>query len=190
MKQIISIIFCIVFIFTLAGCGGGKYPLNGIWSGQFTDDNVSFNVSVAFIDDYCFAFNESSVDEMKYTYEKSKGTLTDTNRYEIHFSVKNNIMNYTVEGRDIVLNRDKSAKPAPDAIKGVWKDAEGVRIMAFVNDYAFLSNGRINAYGFHSFDNNEGFFITNKYQLQTWFFVDGEKINAIINGSEYTFFKM
>jgi len=194
MKRITTIFLITTFLLILTSCSSGSsanYPLNGIWAGVLETEYQRIKISLAFIDDLCFAFNETEfgtdTERMSYTYMNGKGTLSSTNNFEVEFTVEDDSLNYTVDGRNLLLKKDTESDPAPDVIKGVWRDAENIRFLAFVNDKVFMSNGRINTYGIFNFFDNEGFFITVRPQFHAEFVVTGSEMEAVINNSFYKF---
>jgi len=193
MKRTI-IILITTFLLILTSCSSGSsanYPLNGIWTGVLETDYQKIKISLAFIDNLCFAFNETEfgtdTERMNFSYINGKGTLSSTNNSEIEFTVEGDTLNYTVEDRSLILKKDTESEPAPDSIKGVWRDSENIRFLAFVNDKVFMSNGRINTYGLFTFYDDEGFFITIRPQFHAEFVVMGNEMEAVINNSFYKF---
>jgi len=134
MKQKITLILCTVFIMMLAACGGGKYPLNGVWSGDVYDEDVL----VVFADEFCFVIMDNDVEKLSYTYEKGEGTAKLWGE-QINFKVKGNSMTLTYDGEEEIFTKDTKAKAAPKNIGGVWYGPNKwyfvcVNDMLFIND--------------------------------------------------------
>jgi hypothetical protein len=170
------VIFCLLVILALMGCGGGKYPLNGIWTASYDGDQVS----IAFIDNLCFLIRDTDVDGATYIFANKEGFLLGRDGDNNSFTVKGNALNLTIDASVIVFTKDSSAK-APAQISGIWNGPKGW-ILAFVNDKVFLiDEDSDDDFGKYTFSNNKGSFKSEEYQYEVEFVVKGNTMDVLID---------
>jgi len=180
MKQKIALILCTLFILLLISCGGGKYPLNGVWTGKIDD----IDMIMAFIDDICIAMPSVTLSgriaKYSYSYEKGKGAINVSNDYSINFTVKGNELTVAEENIAITVRKDTKTKTADKAIRGLWNGPES-RLLAFVNNriYYYDEDGYFD-YGIFSFNKNGGNADFERLYENITFEVNGDTLTATI----------
>ena len=177
-------VLILLSVLILAGCGGGKYPLNGVWSGSFQGDNIL----MVFANDICFVGSSTEIeDKCTFTYDgKGTGVLIDSGRDTMPFTVKNNVLTMSMYGITLSLTKDTKAKAADNKINGIWK-GPSTWLMAFVNDKICLVDDD-NDYdiGTFTFSGSSGKFKTEDYGYEVEFTVNGNAITAVFNLWGYT----
>ena len=190
-----STVLLLAFGLLLLGCGGAKYPLNGVWSGFIDGRGEEIKISIAFIDEFCFLSyetgNQTGCNKIKYVYEggsglNGSGILIISPVEKNQFFVKGNVFNFTYDDIPVVLNKDETTKAAPASINGIWKDLEDWD-MLFVNDRAYFNRDGTTDYGIYAFNGKNGSFKSLNYKASIEFTINGKILNTKINGYDQVF---
>jgi len=190
-----SAVLLLAFILMLLGCGGEKYPLNGVWSGFIDGRGEEIKITIAFIDEFCFLSYETKGQTgsnlIRFSYDGESGVNGSGFLFippvdENQFFVNGNVLNFVNDGIPVVLNKDVTSKAAPASIDGIWKDLEGWD-MVFVNDRVYFNRDGTTDYGIFSFNGKNGLCTSLRYKASVEFTINGKILNAKVNGHDQVF---